>query len=82
MRSSARLESPLDQLNPGVHAIVRAMRGDRELQRRLTLLGLVRGTVVEVLQNRRHGAMLVRARDTLIALGREEARNILVETTA
>jgi Fe2+ transport system protein FeoA len=45
------------------------------------LLGLAVGTVAQVIQNTHNGPMLVRARNTLVALGHEEAQKILVEVS-
>ena len=46
---------------------------------RLAAFGLSLGSEVEVLQNRGHGPVLIRVRDTRIALGRGEAKKILAE---
>lgn len=62
--------------------MVRALRGGQELMSRLTAMGLVAGAPVEVLQNRGHGSLLVRVRDSRIALGRGEAVKILVEVAS
>lgn len=70
-------ESPI-----GTRAVVRSLRGGHDLVSRLCALGLVAGTPVEVLQNRGRGPLLVRVRDTRIALGRGEAAQILVDATS
>ncbi len=62
--------------------MVRALRAGRELTSRLAALGLVAGTPLEVLQNRGCGPLLIRVRDTRVALGRGEALKILVEAQA
>jgi ferrous iron transport protein A len=72
----------LAELRTGKRAVVRALRGGRELTGRLTAMGLVAGAPVEVLQNRGRGPLLIRVRDTRIALGRGEALKILVEAVA
>jgi len=41
-------------------------------------LGLTPGAGVTVLQNYGHGPLIVRVRDTRVALGRGEASNVLV----
>lgn len=71
----------LEQLSSGQHAVVRTLSGGHELTARLTAMGIAPGVTVEVLQNARRGALLVRVRDTRIALGRGEASKILVEAT-
>jgi len=73
---------PLTELRGGTRAVVRALRGGQEVVSRLTALGLVAGAPVEVLQNRRRGPLLVRVRDSRIALGRGEAAKVLVEATS
>jgi ferrous iron transport protein A len=69
----------LADLPGGTRAVIRALRGGQDLMSRLTALGLVAGTPVEVLQNRGRGPLLVRVRDTRIALGRGEAVKVLVD---
>jgi ferrous iron transport protein A len=66
-------------LPTGAHAVVREVRGGRELGRRLAGMGLTVGARLEVLQNRGHGPVLVRVRDTRVALGYGEAAKIMVE---
>ncbi len=70
---------PIERLQPGRRAIVRQITGGKEFAGRLAAIGLGVGVRVEVLQNTRHGPLLVRALDTRIALGRDEALKILVE---
>jgi ferrous iron transport protein A len=72
----------LDALPIGASAIVRALRGGSELAHRLAALGLTEGASFVVLQNPRRGPLLVRVRDTRIAIGRGEAAKILAERTA
>jgi ferrous iron transport protein A len=66
-------------LPAGTHAVVRRLRGGRGLAGRLAGMGLTVGSRLEVLQNRGHGPVLVRVRDTRIGLGRGEAAKVLVE---
>jgi Fe2+ transport system protein FeoA len=77
MKTPAR--TSLDQLPKDSHAVVRRLEGGHELAARLAALGLVVGAPIVVLQNPGHGPMLVNVRDTRLALGRGEARRILVE---
>lgn len=69
----------LDQIAPGGRVALRALRADRELRGRLMLLGLFVGARADVLQSRRGGPMLIRVRNTLVALGRDEAKTIFVD---
>jgi ferrous iron transport protein A len=69
----------LAQLPAGAHVVVHWLRGGRGLAGRLAGMGLTVGSRVEVLQNRGHGPVLVRVRETRIGLGRREAAKVLVE---
>jgi Fe2+ transport system protein FeoA len=69
----------LDQIGAGERVILRALRGDRELQSRLMLLGFFVGSAADVVQTRKRGPMLIRVRSTLVAIGYEEAKAVLVD---
>jgi ferrous iron transport protein A len=70
---------PLEELMQGRHGTIRHLSGGQTFVGRLAALGLTPGTELKVLQNLRHGPVLILVRDTRIALGRGEARKILVE---
>lgn len=69
----------LDRIGPGRRVVLRALPQDRALQNRLMLLGVFIGARAEILQSRRAGPMLIRVRNTLVAIGRDEAKTILVD---
>ncbi len=69
----------LDELAQGSRGIVQRLVGGGAFTSRLAALGVTKGVRIEVLQNRRHGPLLVLARETRLALGRGEAQKILVE---
>jgi ferrous iron transport protein A len=69
----------LTELKAGSRAIVRDMRGGKNILSRLSAMGLSVGSELEVLDNRGHGPILVLVRGTRIALGRGEATKIVVE---
>lgn len=69
----------LDQLPEGATAVVGQLRGGNELKNRLAAMGLTEGAHIAVLQNTGRGPMLVKVRDTRLALGRGEAIKVLVE---
>ena len=71
--------STLDHLSVGATAVVRDLDGGHEFSSRLAAMGLVMGAALQVMQNSGKGPMLVRVRDTRLALGRGEAQRILVE---
>ena len=68
-----------DQQSVGATAVVRELDGGNEFSGRLAAMGLVLGAALQVMQNSGKGPMLVRVRDTRLALGRGEAQRILVE---
>ncbi|MEJ2566667.1 MAG: FeoA family protein [Gammaproteobacteria bacterium] len=68
----------LDQLAAGSRAVVSELQGGRGFASRLAGMGISVGCQIEMLQNPAHGPLLVRVRDTRIALGRGEASKIVV----
>jgi ferrous iron transport protein A len=54
------------------------VRGGQHLRRRLIDLGLVPGTVVEVVQTAGHGPLILALGDGRLALGRDASHRILV----
>ena len=68
----------LEQCAPGTQVVVSKLRGRKEFTTRLGGMGISVGCQIEVLQNPARGPLLVRVRDTRIALGRGEASKILV----
>lgn len=61
---------------------IRALAGGHTFVSRLACLGFTPGVPLRVLQNSGHGPVLVALRDTRVALGRGEARQVLVEWAA
>lgn len=55
------------------------MRLESDLERRLKALGLTTGTRVEILNNKKRGAVIIRFRGVRFALGRKIADHILVK---
>jgi ferrous iron transport protein A len=74
--------SVLSEIATGARVVFRGVEGARALSNRLAALGLVAGTQLEVLQNSRHGPVLVRVHNTRVALGRNEAQEVIVEEIA
>jgi ferrous iron transport protein A len=71
-------EVPLGALSMGEHAIVYALCGGRTVSNRLVSLGFTPGVELDMVQNFRHGPLIVELRGTRVALGRGEAEKILV----
>jgi ferrous iron transport protein A len=69
----------ISDLGSGTRAVVRDIQGGKNIISRLSAMGLSVGSEVEILENRGQGPVLIRVRDTRIALGRGEALKIIVE---
>ena len=68
----------LSEIKTGDQVTLQSILVGRELTSRLTSLGLTPGAMVEVLQNFGKGPIIVNVRGTHVALGRGEARKLLV----
>jgi ferrous iron transport protein A len=73
---------PLTALAAGSESSVVALRGGRTFVARLATLGFTPGVPVLMVQNYGRGPLIVRVRDTRIALGRGEAARVLVRGSA
>jgi Fe2+ transport system protein FeoA len=69
---------PLSTLAKGEHATIDTLPGGRSISNRLVSLGFTPGVEVDMVQNYRHGPLIVALRGTRVALGRGEAGKILV----
>lgn len=58
---------------------VREIQLNGNVKRRFEILGMTRGTAVEVLNAKKHGAMIVKIRGTRFAVGQNFAKGIIVE---
>ena len=72
----------LSSVRSGESVRIRRMAGGHQFLSRLASLGFTPGAHLEVVQNYGHGPIIVRLRDTRVALGRGEAQKILVEKEA
>ncbi|MBN1641793.1 MAG: ferrous iron transport protein A [Anaerolineae bacterium] len=73
---------PLTELAAGEQSTVAELRGGRSFVSRLATLGFTLGAPLVVVQNFGRGPLIVRVRDTRIALGRGEAERVLVQRAA
>lgn len=73
---------PLNTLRAGESGTVAEIYGGHHLRSRMLTLGLTPGAGVTVLQNYGHGPLIVRVRDTRVALGRGEAEKVFVRREA
>ena len=76
MQSSSPI--PLADLKSGERATISALKAGRNINARLSTLGFTPGVSIFMTHNYGHGPIVVNVRDTRIALGRGEARTILV----
>lgn len=70
---------PLSELASGEEATFVDLHGGWGIRGRLTSLGFTPGVPVLMVQNFGWGSVIVELRGTRVALGRHEARRILVE---
>ena len=73
---------PLTELDPGEAGVVVDLGGGSWVLGRLASLGFTPGAGVRVVQNRGHGPLIACVRDVRVALGRHQARMIVVRRTA
>ncbi|HDQ35148.1 MAG TPA: ferrous iron transport protein A [Chloroflexi bacterium] len=69
---------PLVELTPGQTGVVRNLYGGRRLIGRLAALGFTPGAPITVVRNHGMGPIIVSLRGTQVALGRGEARRVMV----
>ena len=70
---------PLAMVSPGEKVRLTAIRGGRRLRSRMADLGLTQGLTLQVVQQCRHGPMIIMIKDTRLAIGRGMAFHIMVE---
>ena len=68
----------LSKSQPGKKYLVQEIKDEVRLINRLSSMGLMCGSPIEVCQNNRKQPVLIFARETLIAIGREESEKIIV----
>ena len=69
-------------LKPGERATFLGLHAGQSFWGRLIAMGFTPGVEVEMLQNHRHGPLLVSVRGTFVALGRGEAARVMIERRA
>lgn len=68
----------LSETKPGKRYIVKEIKDEARLVNRLSSMGLLCGSTIDVCQNNRKQPVLIFTRDTLVAIGREESKKIIV----
>lgn len=70
---------PIISLPSGSCGIIRKVNGDRRFLSRISAIGLIPGTPVQLIKNQKNHPTLLYAKDTLIAINRKESEKILME---
>ena len=68
----------LSDATPGSRYCILEIKEESRLVNRLSSMGLLCGSMIEICQNHKKQPVLLFARDTLIAIGREESKRIMV----
>lgn len=68
----------LSEAIPGQSYYVREIKDEIRLNNRLSSMGILTGTRIEICQNHKKQPVLLFARDTLVAIGREECSKIMI----
>lgn len=68
----------LAETEPGKRYVVTEIKDEARLVNRLSSMGVMCGSRIEVCQNERKQPVLIFTRDTLIAIGRRESEKIVV----
>ena len=68
----------LSDATPGSRYCILEIKEESRLVNRLSSMGLLCGSMSEICQNHKKQPVLLFARDTLIAIGREESKKIMV----
>ena len=70
---------PLADLTAGAQARIESLQGGRGVVNRLAVLGFIPGQEVKMVQNFGQGPLIVHVRGARVALGRGEAKMIVVK---
>jgi len=69
---------PLSIVQPGRRVRLVSVNAGRGLRGRLTAMGLLPGTEIEVIRNSAHGPFIISVKGTRLVLGRGMAHKIIV----
>ena len=69
---------PLSEAIPGKTYRIQQIKDEARLINRLSSMGILCGSPVDVCQNIKKQPVLIFIRDTLVAIGREESKKIFV----
>ena len=68
----------LSDATPGSRYCILEIKEESRLVNGVSSMGLLCGSMIEICQNHKKQPVLLFARDTLIAIGREESKKIMV----
>lgn len=68
----------LSNAQPGNQYRILEIKKENRLENRLSSMGLLCGSTIEVCQNSKKQPVLIFVRDTLVAIGRKESEKIIV----
>ena len=68
----------LSEAIPGQSYYVREIKDEVRLNNRLSSMGILTGSKIEICQNHKKQPVLLFARDTLVAIGRVECSKIMI----
>lgn len=68
----------LSEAEPGKRYSVLEIKDEARLVNRLSAMGIMQGSQIEVCQNQKKQPVLLFARDTLVAIGRQECQKIVI----
>jgi ferrous iron transport protein A len=74
-----RIGMKLTDAKEGYRGRVLSMDGDSHMISRAVSIGIVPGGIIKVFKNKKKQPVLIYSRDSMIALNREDAANIIVE---
>ena len=70
----------LTETRPDQNGLIRKIEGDAHFINRITAIGITEGTQFQTVRNDKKMPVLLYLRETLIAVNREDAQRIEVET--
>lgn len=79
IRTDLKKTLSLDGMKKGEQAVLLSVNGGRGIVSRLSSLGFTPGAALEMTQNYGRGPLVVTIRGSRVALGRQEARKIIVQ---
>ena len=68
----------LSEATPGKSYYIREIKDEVRLNNRLSSMGILTGTQIEICPKHKKQPVLLFARDTLVAIGREESSKIMI----